>query len=623
MTLISTLKKNRHIVTTSLCLIFILLGIVLLNTQQERLAAPAFILAFLIGGFQSAKEGISELFFDKHLSVDLLMILAAIGSGIIGYWMEGALLIFIFSLSSTLEELAMEKSRNAIAALMNMTPPTARKIEADGQITILDTADIHIGDVIQVRKGDVVPLDGKLLSSQSIFDESMITGEPLPAEKLEGASVIGGTINQGPTVSVQVSAEKGDALFDKIVQMVENAQENKSKTATFIENMEDTYVKVVLLIVPLFIFFAHFVLGWEWLTAFYRGMILLTIASPCALVASSAPATLAAISRAARKGMIIKGGDIADNIAGLETIVFDKTGTLTIGRPEVVGATYLGDEQLIKQVVQAVEKQSSHPIAQAMLTYTADSSAIALEEVQDITGKGFVAYYLGQEWKIGKADFVIGELTEPLPAELVDQINAAESTGKTLVYVSQNNDIRAIFLVEDSLKPESKVLIAQLKEMGVTPILLTGDQEKTARYVAGQVGIERVIANCLPTDKASIIQDLQKEFASVGMVGDGINDAPALAQANVSYAMGSGTDIAMESADIVLMEDLTRIPYSIRLSKKMRATIKQNIIFALAVIVTLIISNLFQSINLPLGVVGHEGSTILVILNGLRLLYFK
>ncbi|HFI0148275.1 TPA: heavy metal translocating P-type ATPase [Streptococcus suis] len=622
MTLIANLRKHTQILTTSLCLLFILVGILLLQTGQGW-APILFILAFVIGGYQSAKEGISELIFDKHLSVDLLMILAAIGSGLIGYWMEGALLIFIFSLSSTLEELAMEKSKNAIAALMNMTPPTARKIEENGDITVLDTAAIRIGDLLQVRKGDTVPLDATLISEQSIFDESMITGEPLPAEKAAGAAVIGGTINQGPTVTVQVTAEKGDALFDKIVQMVENAQESKSKTATFIENMEDTYVKVVLVVVPLFILFAHFALDWDWLTAFYRGMILLTIASPCALVASSSPATLSAISRAARKGMIIKGGDIADKIANLEAIVFDKTGTLTIGKPEVVGATYLGDEELIKQVVQAVEKQSSHPIAQALMNYTADSSAIALQSLEDVTGKGLVAGYEGDSWKIGKAGFVVDSLVSPLSADLLAQIDEAESTGKTLVYVSQNDVLAAIFMVEDSLKPESKQLIAQLKEMGVTPILLTGDQEKTARYVASQVGIDRVIANCLPTDKAAVIQKLQTEFASVGMVGDGINDAPALAQANVSYAMGSGTDIAMESADIVLMEDLTRIPYSIRLSKKMRGIIKQNIIFALSVIVLLIISNLFQSINLPIGVVGHEGSTILVILNGLRLLYFK
>ncbi|NQG20395.1 heavy metal translocating P-type ATPase [Streptococcus suis] len=622
MTLVSNLKQHLHIITTSLCLFFILVGILLLHSELG-LAPIFFLLAFVIGGYQSAKEGLTELFVDKHLSVDLLMILAAIGSGLIGYWMEGALLIFIFSLSSNLEELAMEKSKNAIAALMNMTPPTARKIEENGDITVLDTADIHIGDFLQVRKGDTVPLDATLISPQSIFDESMITGEPLPAEKMAGQAVIGGTINQGPTVTVQVTAKKGDALFDKIVQMVENAQESKSKTATFIENMEDTYVKVVLVVVPLFILFAHFALGWDWLTAFYRGMILLTIASPCALVASSSPATLAAISRAARKGMIIKGGDIADNIAGLEAIVFDKTGTLTIGKPQVVDATYLGEQDLIKEVVQAVEKQSSHPIAQALMTYTADSSAIDLEDIQDITGNGFNARYQGQNWKIGKADFVLSRLAQPLSVDLRNQIHAAESTGKTLVYISQNDAIAAIFFIEDSLKPESKQLIAQLKEMGVTPILLTGDQEKTARYVASQVGIDRVIANCLPTDKASVIQELQKEFSAVGMVGDGINDAPALAQANVSYAMGSGTDIAMESADIVLMEDLTRIPYSIRLSKKMRTTIKQNIVFALAVIAVLIISNLFQSINLPLGVVGHEGSTILVILNGLRLLYFK
>ncbi|WP_156008518.1 heavy metal translocating P-type ATPase [Streptococcus ruminantium] len=623
MNLVLTLKKGRPILATAFCLFFILTGLLLIHTGQKAVTALLFITAFIIGGYQSAKEGLTALVFNKHLSVDVLMILAAVGSGIIGYWLEGALLIFIFSLSSTLEELAMEKSKNAIATLMKMTPPTARKIELNGDITTLDTTDIRVGDFLQVRKGDTVPLDATLISGQSIFDESMITGEPLPAEKEDGDTIIGGTINQGPTVTVQVTAEKGDALFDKIIQMVQQAQESKSKTTTFIENMEDTYVKVVLIAVPLFNLFVHFVLGWDWLTSFYRSMILLTIASPCALVASSSPATLSAISRAARKGMIIKGGDIADRIANLDAIVFDKTGTLTKGKPEVVGAMYFGDEVIIKEVVQAVEKQSSHPIAQALLAYTAASSAISLEESYDLTGEGMIARYQGQEWKIGKSDFVTTSLMRALSTELQKDVHTAEGTGKTLVYVSQNDVLMAIFLVEDSLKPESKLLISQLKKMGITPILLTGDQEKTARYVANQIGIERVIANCLPTDKAAVIQELQKEFSYVGMVGDGVNDAPALAQANISYAMGSGTAIAMESADIVLMEDLTRIPYSVRLSKKMRTIIKQNIIFALSVITLLLISNLSQAINLPLGVIGHEGSTILVILNGLRLLYFK
>lgn len=618
-----TFKLTHPITQTVLCLIFILTGIACIASGFVNLASATFLFAFIIGGYQSAKDGIADLLVNKHLSVDILMILAAIGSGIIDYWLEGALLIFIFSLSSTLEELAMEKSRDAIAALMKLTPQTARKIDTNGDIHIVETDTVHIGDVLQVRKGDTVPLDASLLSPQSIFDESMITGEPLPVEKTLGATVIGGTINQGPTVTIQVTAEKGEALFDKIVQMVENAQESKSKTASFIENMEDSYVKLVLLVVPIFILFVHFALSWDWLTAFYRGMILLTIASPCALVASSSPATLSAISRAARKGMIIKGGDIAANIADLEALVFDKTGTLTLGKPQVVDTIYLGEKELIKQVVQAVEKQSNHPIAQALLTYTSDSSAISVDNLHDETGQGLTAYYNGQKWKIGKADFVLSNLTKPLTADLLAYIEQAEKTGKTLVYVSQNTKLLAIFSIEDRLKPESISLIKELKEMGITPILLTGDQEQAALYVAKQVGIERVIANCLPTDKAAIIQQLQEEFSSVGMVGDGINDAPALAQADVSYAMGNGTDIAIESADIVLMEDLTRIPFSIRLSKKMRGIIKQNIIFALSVILILILSNLFQSINLPLGVVGHEGSTILVIVNGLRLLGFE
>lgn len=618
-------ESRKSIIVTATCAGLIILGLMTQWLGQSPWEVWLFIAAFLVGGYRSAKEGIEELIYDKHLNVDILMVLAALGAGIIGYWLEGALLIFIFLLSSALEILAMAKSTEAISSLMSMTPDEARLLDENSQVTVVPTADLKVGDRVQVLKGQAVPIDGTLLSLRTVLDESMVTGEPLPAEKEMGAIIIGGTINQGETVEMEVSVENKDTLFAKIVNMVEEAQTRQSKTSTFIERLENTYVKVVLVLVPAFILFAYLVLHWDLQTAFYRGMILLTVASPCALLASSTPASLSTISRAAKKGMIIKGGDTADNLASLKAIVFDKTGTLTMGKPSV-GATYFPDvkkENLVASLVTAAEAKSSHPISQALLDHYTGWEMAELETIEDVTGKGFNVSYQGQEWWIGKKDFIVADADVQLSEEATAFVEKQAAKGDTLVYVATKGNLEAMYALSDPMKPESKQVIADLKELGIKTIMLTGDQEKTAQAIASELGIDQVLANCLPTDKAHHIADLKEQYGFVGMVGDGINDAPALAVADVGFAVGSGTDIAIESADVVIMEDLGRLSFALALSKKMRLIIIENIVFALAVIVSLILSNLFQRISLPLGVVGHEGSTILVILNGLRLFRYN
>lgn len=614
------IKEHIHLMETLTCLLLILIGLPLFGSNPT-LASYFFIAAFLIGGYESAKAGLEDLFVNKHLSVDVLMILAAIGAGIIGYWLEGALLIFIFSLSNTLEEMAMEKSKNAISALMNLTPDTARKILADGSIEEVGTKDLKIGDKLQVRKGESVPIDGELLSDFGQFDESMVTGEPITVDKGPKDNLIGGTINEGQTIEMLVTVENEDTLFAKIVNLVESAQTQKSKTATFIEGLEDNYVKMVLLLVPIFILFCHFVLGWTWLAAFYRGMILLTVASPCALVASSTPASLAAISRAARKGLVIKGGDIIDNMGDIKAVVMDKTGTLTQGKPSVVDTHYVGDKAEIDALVKTAEESSTHPISKALLEFTGDINRLAIEDAEEISGKGFVFRYQGHEWRIGKKSFIL-EVVDHID-HLEAEIDTFEGQGKTLIFVSRDKELMAYYALLDDIKKESLEAVKMMHDLGIKTVMLTGDQEKTAKYVAEKLGIDDVVANCMPQDKVARLAEIKEKYGFVAMVGDGINDAPALAQADVSYAIGAGSDIAMESADSVIMDDLTRIPFSIKLSRKMKGIVKQNIIFALSVISLLILANVFQIVNLPLGVVGHEGSTILVILNGLRLLSFK
>ncbi|MGT2958085.1 cadmium-translocating P-type ATPase [Streptococcus bovimastitidis] len=614
------IKAHIHLMETLTCLLLILIGLPLLGSNPS-LASYFFIAAFLIGGYESAKAGLEDLFVNKHLSVDVLMILAAVGAGIISYWLEGALLIFIFSLSNTLEEMAMEKSKNAISALMNLTPDTARKIMADGSIEEVGTKDLKIGDKLQVRKGESVPIDGELLSDFGQFDESMVTGEPITVDKGAKDNLIGGTINEGQTIEMLVTVENEDTLFAKIVNLVESAQTQKSKTATFIEGLEDNYVKMVLLLVPIFILFCHFALGWTWLAAFYRGMILLTVASPCALVASSTPASLAAISRAARKGLVIKGGDVIDNMGDIKAVVMDKTGTLTQGKPSVVDTHYVGDKAEIDALVKTAEEASTHPISKALLEFTGDINRLAIEDAEEISGKGFVFRYQGHEWRIGKKSFIL-EVVDHID-HLEAEIDTFEGQGKTLIFVSRDKELMAYYALLDDIKKESLEAVKMMHDLGIKTVMLTGDQEKTAKYVAEKLGIDDVVANCMPQDKVARLAEIKEKYGFVAMVGDGINDAPALAQADVSYAIGAGSDIAMESADSVIMDDLTRIPFSIKLSRKMKGIVKQNIIFALSVISLLILANVFQIVNLPLGVVGHEGSTILVILNGLRLLSFK
>lgn len=617
-------QQHREMTLTVISGILIGIGIALEQSDITHLAPIAFIMAFLIGGYYSAKEGLTELVRDRHLSVDILMLLATIGAAMIGYWLEGALLIFIFSLSESLEVMATNKSYDAIASLMQLTPDVAQRYDLDGSLHEVATRDLKVGDRIRVLKGEAIPIDGKLLSETGLVYEASLTGEPLPADKKMGDAVIGGTINQANAIDIEVTVENDNTLFAKVIRMVQEAQSSPSKTASFIANIEDIYVKVVLVSVPLFIVLTYLLTSWAFVEAFYRGMVLLTVASPCALIASATPATLSAISRSARNGVLFKGGEALDNVNQVKAIVFDKTGTLTQGNLSVSNAYYFNKNaiQEINQVVKSVEKLSTHPIAIALVDYLFETEIMPLDSVQELTGFGMEVMTAGHVWRIGKVDFALDN--ENLLHGEKDAIQACARKGMTLVYVSKDTEMMAYFALSDGIKAESRAVIHSLKQQGIRTIMLTGDQEQTAQYIAEQLGIDEVKANCLPADKVMAIQQLQAQYGVVAMVGDGVNDAPALATANVGIAMGSGTDIAMESADVVLMkDDLSQIPFVLELSQRTHRIILQNITFSLSVIVCLIIANVFQLINLPLGVVGHEGSTILVILNGLRLLLYK
>lgn len=616
------IQPHAELIAAAICGILILAGWLLELNEMRSVAITLYVLSFIIGGFAKAKEGIEESIENKELNVEMLMIFAAIGSAIIGYWTEGAILIFIFAVSGALETYTMNKSYKEISSLMDLQPEEALLLR-NGIEEKIHVSKLNIGDHILIKPGERVPSDGKIIKGISNLDEAAITGESIPVTKNIEDVVFAGTVNLTGSITVEITKPNNETLFQKIIQLVQNAQSEKSPSQLFIERFEGTYVKVILIVVALMMFLPHYLLGWGWTETFYRAMILLVVASPCALVASIMPATLSAISNGARHGILFKGGVHLENLSHLKAIAFDKTGTLTKGKP-VVTDIYIIDEEdrddLLWKIA-SIENHSNHPLAQSIVSYVKSSlnkELIHPETLEDIAGKGVIASINNVEWKIGKADFVTDLESETVMLETSSQL---ASEGKTMVYIQRGSKIVGFIALKDIVREESSKAIQELNDLGVYSVMLTGDSEKTARVIATESQVNEYVAECLPEEKVAQVKKLKERFRTVAMVGDGINDAPALATANVGIAMGEGTDVALETADVVLMKnDLPRIAEAIRLSKKMNIIIKQNIVFSLLVIAFLIASNFLQILDLPYGVIGHEGSTILVILNSLRLL---
>lgn len=620
--LLEKIRPHAELIAALLSGVLILAGWLLDRSGMETPSIAAYLLAFIIGGFAKAKEGIEETIENKELNVEMLMIFAAIGSAIIGYWTEGAILIFIFAVSGALETYTMNKSHKEISSLMELQPEEALRI-TDGSEERVHVSELEIGDFILVKPGERVPSDGTIVKGHSSLDEAAITGESLPVSKGADDQVFAGTVNLNGSITVEITKPNNETLFQKIIELVQSAQSEKSPSQLFIEKFEGTYVKIVLAVVVLMMFAPHFLLGWSWTETFYRAMILLVVASPCALVASIMPATLSAISNGARHGILFKGGVHLENLSHLKAIAFDKTGTLTKGKPEVTDVVVkdgLSREELLLKVA-SIESHSNHPLANAIVKYAKSTLTEALihpESIEDVTGFGVKAKVDHDEWKIGKSSFV-GKTEAMAFADGAADRMASE--GKTVVFVKKNDEIIGLLSLKDVVRQETKQAIDLLKKQGIYTVMLTGDSQTTAAAIAGESHVNEHIAECLPENKVEHLKKLKETYSNVAMVGDGINDAPALATANVGIAMGEGTDVALETADVVLMKnDLPKIAEAIELSRRMNTIIKQNVIFSITVIMFLIASNFLQLLDLPYGVIGHEGSTILVILNSLRLL---
>lgn len=620
--LIEKMKEHGELIAAIVSGLVILLAWRMESTGLSTASVIAYLTAFVIGGYAKAKEGIMDTIQNKQLNVEMLMILAAIGSVIIGYWTEGAILIFIFALSGALETYAMNKSHREISSLMDMQPEEAWLVRGGFEPIKIAVSSLNVGDHVLIKPGERIPTDGRIFKGTSSIDESAISGESIPVTKSMGEEVYAGTVNLNGTLTVKMTKSNSESLFQRIINLVQSAQSEKSPSQQFIERFEGTYVKFVLLAVVLMLFLPYFLLGWDYTTTFYRAMVLLVVASPCALVASIMPATLAAISNGAKNGILFKGGVHLEHLSVLKLLAVDKTGTLTVGTPvvtDVIVRDSLNESDTIATLA-SIESQSNHPLAQAIAQYANNNGIEPIQgiEIEEVPGWGLKANIEKSTYLVGKPDFVGKEEAVQFADHAAKRF--AEE-GKTVIFLKDAEGIAALVALKDTVRDEAKQAVKLLKDLGIHVTMLTGDNEKTAKTIAAEAGVNEYIAECLPETKVSHVKSYLATYQHVGMVGDGINDAPALATATVGIAMGGGTDVALETADVVLMKnDLSKIAYAISLSKKMQKIVKQNIIFSIAVIALLIISNFLQVVDLPFGVIGHEGSTILVILNGLRML---
>jgi Zn2+/Cd2+-exporting ATPase len=611
-------------ILSALTLLMILVGGLLRWGEQAALANLAYAVAYLAGGYFGVLDGYQTL-KERRLDVNFLMIAAAIGAAIVGEAPEGATLLFLFSLSNTLQSYALARSRKAVRALMALQPDTATRITPAGTETV-PVEDLQAGDRVLTRPGERIPTDGVVILGESHVDQSPITGESIPVHKTVGDPVFAGTVNGNGTLEIEVRAPATETLLQRILRLVEQAQEQKARTQRWLERFEQRYALAVIggaaavaLGLPL--------MGWSFPDAFYRAMTLLVVASPCALVISTPATLLSAIANAARRGILFKGGEPIERLAGIRALAIDKTGTLTEGKLAFTDLVLMAgaSEAEAWQAIADVESRSEHPLARALVEaatargYTPRS----VSRVEALPGKGIVATLAdGAEARIGNLRLFEGI---PIPEAVSQAVQSLRQAGKTAMVVWVGGRFLAVAAAADKVRSEAAQAVAHLRALGIPCIaMLTGDAEPIARAVAQQTGIERIYADLLPDEKLEVLRKLSDDYGAVAMVGDGVNDAPALAAAEVGIAMGAGTDVALETADVALVgNDLSNLPYALALSRQAMRILKQNLIFATGVIVVLVVLTFAANLRLPLGVLGHEGSTLLVVLNGLRLLLYR
>ncbi len=595
--------------------------------------------AYLFCGQQGVRSAFASL-KEKVLDVDVLMVLAAIGAGVVGQPFEGALLLFLFSFSNVLQSYALQRTQKAIHSLLKLRPDKAL-LKRNGTTELVRVESLQVGDIVVVRPGEHIPVDGKITEGSSSVDESSLTGESMPVSKTVGGSLFAGTLNQSGGVEIAVSKRAEDSTLARMVKLVEEAQAEKSGTQRFLEQAEQYYAAGVIAFTAIVWFVPWLLWHQPFAEAFYRAMTIMVVASPCALVISTPATVLSAIGGAARRGILIKGGSHLERTALIDIVAFDKTGTLTVGRPtvtEIVDASgaHKLDSPLPEYLTNllaataALESKSEHPLATAIIKSATALKLAPLEatDFQSTAGKGAEASVSGMRLVVGSERLFLELLATGMDAIAAHSAPLSDH-GKTCVWVgSRVGDAvtaLAVLALADTIRPEARDIAARLHKLGVKKVvMLTGDQRAVAHAIAEEAGVDEVLAELLPEGKVEAIRKLKTQ-GKVMMIGDGVNDAPALATSDLGVAMGAaGTDIAMETADVVLMGDkLENIPILIGIARHAKRVLWQNLIFASSVILILLIAAFGINLALPMGVVGHEGSTVLVCLNGLRLLLYK
>ncbi|MBZ0326580.1 MAG: heavy metal translocating P-type ATPase [Altibacter sp.] len=610
----------------------------------ENIATILFIIGAIFGGIFTFSSAGKDLLRGRF-EIDFLMLFAAIGAAILGHWGESALLLFLFSLGHALEQYAMKRARKSIAALSDLAPPTAL-VKQNGELKEVHIEALKVCDIIVVRPNSTIAADGVVTNGTSPVNQAAITGESMPITKrpspnweneieikklLPEYRVFAGTINGNGALEIKVLKEAKDSTLSRLIYLVKEAETQKSPTQHLTDKFEKFYVPAVLISVILLLF-AFVIIDESFEQSFYRAMSVLIAASPCALAISTPSAVLAGIARAARQGVLIKGGRPLEDLGGINAIAFDKTGTLTEGRPTLTHAIPFGTitkTHLLKVAV-AVEALSDHPLAAAIVAGgRKELGAINIPEAENL--KALIARGIQAEWDgsvvhIGNRR-LFEELTGvPVPEDIDLKMSELESDGHTAMIVHQANEYLGIISAMDVARPEAISTLAALKKIGIKRmVMLTGDNQKVADSIAKSIGITDPLGSLLPEDKVTAIEQLKEQLGGVAMVGDGVNDAPAMAKSTVGIAMGAaGSDVALETADIALMADrLDNLPFAIGLSRKAKLIIKQNLIISLGMVALLVPLTMMGTIAIGPAVVGHEGSTVIVVLNALRLLKYE
>ncbi|MDN6093034.1 MAG: cadmium-translocating P-type ATPase [Lactococcus raffinolactis] len=618
-------RENRSQLIAAVLIVLAFVSQLTMMGEPNFLTASLFIAAIIIGGYALFIEGIKDLIkFD--FSMATLMTIAIIGAALIGDFAEGAIVVILFAISETLERYAADRARQSISSLVKVAPKVATIRRNDLEQTIA-VQDIQINDVMLIKPGQKIAMDGIVIKGESTVNQAAITGEALPVDKQLSDEVFAGTLNEAGYLEVQVTKRAADTTLAKIIQLVEAAQGERAPAQAFVDKFAKIYTPFIILLATLIVILPPLFFGGDWQRWFYQGLSVLVVGCPCSLVISTPVSIVSAIGNAARHGVLVKGGIYLEEMGKLQAIAFDKTGTLTEGKPTVTDFVVLDDQfeaTDLLQKISALEIYSQHPLASAIVALSQkrgiDATPISIENFKSLTGRGVQGDIYGITYLIGSPTLFVSD-------SKIDTIKQDfHRKSKTVIYFGTSDQVLAVIGLQDAVRQTSRQTIQALQTLGVKEtVMLTGDNQATADQIGREVGVSAVKANLMPADKLKEIQALQATFGRVAMIGDGVNDAPALAMANVGIAMGvAGTDTALETADITLMgDDLARLPFIVRLSRSTLRTIKQNITFSLALKVIALLLVIPGWLTLWIAILADMGATILVTLNGIRLMRVK